>query len=89
MKNEGKEVEEDHIKKKGEFFFILDSSGSMEGEKMDRAKDALKVFLKDLPEDSFFNVVTFGDQHTFLDDKESLKKSEESYTRAEKAIDGF
>lgn len=47
---------------KGEFVFLLDRSGSMSGGRMNMAKEALSLFLKSLPSDSYFNVCSFGTQ---------------------------
>mmetsp|Transcript_63236 Transcript_63236/g.150823 ORF Transcript_63236/g.150823 Transcript_63236/m.150823 type:complete len:938 (+) Transcript_63236:79-2892(+) len=43
--------------------FIIDCSGSMRGSRMSQAKSALRVCLRQLPEDAGFNMVKFG--HTF------------------------
>jgi len=43
--------------------FIVDRSGSMSGGKMETTKEALVLFLKSLPSDARFNVVSFGDSH--------------------------
>lgn len=48
---------------RGEFVFILDRSGSMDGSRIENARNALIFFLKSLPIDSIFNVISFGDHH--------------------------
>ena len=56
----GENIETDVSEAKGEFIFLLDRSGSMGGGNIQKAKQALIYFLKSLPQDSFFNVVSFG-----------------------------
>ena len=43
-----------------EAVFLVDCSGSMHGQSMELAKEALLVFLHSLPASSFFNVIIFG-----------------------------
>ena len=43
----------------------------MEGSRIAKAKEALTLFVKSLPKDSFFNIVSFGS-----DSKKMFKKSE-------------
>ena len=69
--------------KKIEFYFIIDTSGSMEGERLVNAKQTLKILVKSLPDNSKFNVVTFNSNHTFLF-KESILKTQ---TAIDSALD--
>jgi len=72
----------------GEYIFLIDRSGSMHGQTMKTAVNSLLLFLKSLPKDSFFNVVSFGSDFTFLYDK-SVASSQESINEATKKIQKF
>jgi Ca-activated chloride channel homolog len=73
---ESKAIEKDII-------FVLDTSGSMQGEKIKQAKDALKFCVNKLAQGDRFNVVSFS---TNIDPyKSSLVRAEEANIKA--AID--
>ena len=57
---ESKPQETDMAAAKGDYVFLLDRSGSMGGTRINKAKEALVLFLKSLPADSYFNVISFG-----------------------------
>ena len=68
-------------KVKGEYIFIIDRSGSMDGERIELAKKALIVALKSLPYDSYFNICSFGSSFTMMA-PQSVKSSEQSINQA-------
>lgn len=45
---------------KSEFIFIVDQSGSMEGNRIIRAKETLLLLLKSLPVGCYFQIISFG-----------------------------
>ena len=49
-----------------EAVFLVDCSGSMAGQSMNLAREALLVFLHSLPASSYFNVFIFGSRHQSL-----------------------
>ena len=46
--------------------FLIDCSGSMEGQSMQLAKQALQLFVHSLPVDSYFNIFCSGSRFTQL-----------------------
>ena len=62
----GKKIKTDIDCAKGEFIFFLDRSASMEGNRIKKATEALILFIKSLPTDSYFNVVSFGSNYQSL-----------------------
>jgi hypothetical protein len=67
------------------YIFIVDRSGSMSGKKMETTKEALIIFLKSLPSDAYFEIVSFGDTFDHMC-KESNKGFSYTDKNVEKAI---
>merc|ERR1719450_74488 len=42
--------------------YVLDVSGSMQGEKLEQMKDAMFTVLDDMTESEYFNIITFNDE---------------------------
>ncbi|RYF85714.1 MAG: VWA domain-containing protein, partial [Chitinophagaceae bacterium] len=53
-------LKEDSQSARGEFIFVIDRSGSMYGQRIVNLRNALEKFLKILPKDSYFNILSFG-----------------------------
>lgn len=66
---------------KREFIFVIDRSGSMNGNRIEKAKETLLLLLKSLPVGCLFNVVSFGSDHSFLF-KKSNQYSEKTLQKA-------
>ncbi|CAI2383841.1 unnamed protein product [Moneuplotes crassus] len=72
----------------GEFIFLIDRSFSMTGQRISIAKDALRLFIRSLPEGSKFNIVSFGTRYTLFKE-ESIEYNEESLNEAIDEINTF
>ncbi|CAG8812514.1 46267_t:CDS:10, partial [Gigaspora margarita] len=64
-----------------ELIFVIDRSGSMQDGPMKKASEALQLLLRSLPEDCFFNVISFGSHFDSLFEK-SQPYSENSFLKA-------
>ncbi|GBB97529.1 hypothetical protein RclHR1_00300008 [Rhizophagus clarus] len=64
-----------------ELIFVVDRSGSMSLEPMKKAAQALELLLRSVPEDCYFNIVSFGSHHDSLFPQSQLY-SEESLSEA-------
>ncbi|RIB15448.1 hypothetical protein C2G38_1579317 [Gigaspora rosea] len=64
-----------------ELIFVIDRSGSMMGDPIKKASDALQLLLRSLPRDCFFNIISFGSNFDSLFEK-SQPFSEESFSKA-------
>jgi len=69
----------------GEYIFLLDCSGSMDGIRIELAKSALEMFLRSLPVGSKFNIVCFGTSYKFFE-KKSVNYTTETLALALKFI---
>ncbi len=78
-------METDIEQAKGEYVFLLDRSSSMEGKRIEKAKEALILFIKSLPEDTFFNIISFGYESISLFPK-SVRYTDFQVEKAVKAI---
>ena len=74
--------------KENEFIFIIDKSGSMRSyNRILKAKKALKLILKSLPDDSYFNVVEFSSEYQLFYETSQVvtePKIQESFQKIDK-----
>ncbi|KAM9318861.1 von Willebrand factor A domain-containing protein 5A-like [Pholidichthys leucotaenia] len=73
----------------GEFVFLMDRSGSMQGSKIKSARDTLLLLLKSLPMGCYFNIYSFGSnyEHMFLKSVEYSKKTMEEALKKVEQMD--
>jgi len=78
----------DMNKTRGEYIFLLDRSGSMKGARIQMAKEALSLFLKSLPVNSLYNVISFGNNFSSLH-QESQKYQQNTLEKDLVSIESF
>ena len=49
------------------FIFLIDRSGSMSGSRIEKAKNALILFIQSMPANCRFSIISFGSQHQYLE----------------------
>lgn len=69
-----------------ECIFVVDRSGSMDGEPIQQVKETLQIFLRSLPEGTYFNIIGFGSSFMTLFPKESAIYNEKSLDTASKYV---
>ena len=75
------------------FAFLVDRSGSMGGDRIEKAKEALDLFIRSLPVGCHFSVISFGSKYTTLAlDKSArpiIEYNEKSKAKALEEINAF
>ncbi|XP_031150780.1 von Willebrand factor A domain-containing protein 5A-like isoform X2 [Sander lucioperca] len=70
----------------GEFVFLLDRSGSMDGARIKSARDTLLLLLKSLPMGCYFNIYSFGSSYEHIFPK-SVEYSQKTMEEALKKVE--
>jgi len=73
---------------KCEMIFVLDRSGSMSGRAIECAKSTLQFFLRSLPEDAYFNILSFGSRFERFS-PESVPFNDDNLESATKHVNEF
>uniref|UniRef100_A0A0P4WBW3 VWFA domain-containing protein n=1 Tax=Scylla olivacea TaxID=85551 RepID=A0A0P4WBW3_SCYOL len=76
------EVPTNSYSSRNEIIFVIDRSGSMNGDKIQSARATLLLFLKSLPPGCLFNIVSFGSTFSLLFPKGSCAYSETTLREA-------
>ncbi|XP_066948769.1 von Willebrand factor A domain-containing protein 5A-like isoform X13 [Macrobrachium rosenbergii] len=82
MVNLHPEFPEESYSHRNEILFVVDRSGSMQGDSIQSACATLLLFLKSLPTGCYFNVISFGSTHSLLFPGGSQEYTEETLKKA-------
>lgn len=85
------ELESWPVSKNKEIVFLLDCSGSMEGDPINHARKALELCLRSISDGDTFSFVLFGSQYKIIRDKENkpFEYNDKNFEHAIKLISTF
>ena len=63
------------------FIFLIDQSGSMSGKRLDIAIEALILFLKSLPKNSYYQLIGFSTGFNYIYSKDPCEYTTENVTK--------
>ncbi|CAF1510881.1 unnamed protein product [Adineta ricciae] len=85
--NDFRHLKYQHGRMMNEFIFIIDCSGSMsDNNKIGLARQAISLFLKSLPINSYFNIIRFGSKYKTLFKDTTDLYNEDNAEKAEEYI---
>ena len=68
------------------FIFLIDQSGSMDGEPINIVKETLLFFLQSLPKNSYYQLIGFGSTMVYISSEEPSEYTVENVTKTIKKI---
>ena len=68
------------------FIFLIDQSGSMDGEPINIVKETLLFFLQSLPKNSYYQLIGFGSTMVYISSEEPSEYTIENVTKTIKKI---
>jgi secreted protein with Ig-like and vWFA domain len=72
-----------------DYILVIDRSGSMNGNSIQLAREALIILLKSLSEGSTFNIVSFGSNYEFMFKNGSVQVTEDTIAEAIESVKNF
>lgn len=83
------DLEEIDEEKPKDYIFLIDISESMKGEKLEEAKNALKLCIRNLSDDDKFNIIAFENELKFFSKAGKVYFNSDSLEKASKWIDSL